>query len=448
MRKFYFLLFFLLSASFAFSENKPVTRAQFARLLNESSLLSGLPDVATLERFSDVPITHPNLGAIVTCVKKGILEGFPGPTFKPEGVITRYELAIILEKLVTAIEKLYSASFHVFETSVSISDVPKDHWAFTQVQKLVQYHIVALDSGGAFRGKSPATVSEVEQTLTQIKKQTILLKDSKAEKKDVHKTSTHTTGCISGNCINGSGTYVFSSGTRYAGEFNNGKQEGEGMSYYANGDTYEGEWKQGKMEGQGTYTWANKTKYVGSWKNGNREGYGTLYNSDGSIAFQGQWKEGKKVETVVSKDTKKDEKPHELDMDELLKKGIYDTHDSPVNTVDFTPFDKPEHSTKKKNTKAETNTNKVTVKNEIYCNALFVFNGADGYVKTAIAGTFYFSINKEKEYTSPAKIHDPPGSGNTLSVYFDNPYSAKAIGRATSNASSKAKVFYCIGAHK
>ena len=49
--------------------------------------------------------------------------------------------------------------------------------------------------------------------------------------------------CIYGDCVNGLGTYT-----------------------YSNGDKYVGEWKNDSKYGQGTYTYSNGTKYVGECK--------------------------------------------------------------------------------------------------------------------------------------------------------------------------------------
>ena len=55
--------------------------------------------------------------------------------------------------------------------------------------------------------------------------------------------------CIEGNCIDGKGTYMWTSGK-------------------LTGDKYLGQFKDGKMHGQGTYTYLNGDRYIGYFKNG------------------------------------------------------------------------------------------------------------------------------------------------------------------------------------
>ncbi|MBN8548598.1 MAG: hypothetical protein J0M12_04710 [Deltaproteobacteria bacterium] len=80
------------------------------------------------------------------------------------------------------------------------------------------------------------------------------------------------TGCVSGNCQEGYGTYV-----------------------YADGDKYEGGFKGGTRSGMGTFSWGSGIKYVGAWEAGNQNGQGTQYNPDGSVSYSGQWQNGKQV---------------------------------------------------------------------------------------------------------------------------------------------------------
>ncbi|HEX5626159.1 MAG TPA: caspase family protein, partial [Saprospiraceae bacterium] len=154
-------------------------------------------------------------------------------------------------------------------------------------------------------------------------------------------------GCTKGDCLNGFGTYQYSSGSYYTGEFKGGKRHGKGIFYYSNQNKYLGDWKmdrrhgEGKMqfqngdvykgaffddrmEGQGTMDFASQDRYSGSWKNnkpngtgsyyfhsGERyegqfadarfEGEGCLYYKNGS-SYKGQWKASKKDGLGIFKD--------------------------------------------------------------------------------------------------------------------------------------------------
>lgn len=141
-------------------------------------------------------------------------------------------------------------------------------------------------------------------------------------------------GCLSGDCKNGAGLYAYPDGSKYEGNFVNGKFEGEGVFYFANGDVYtgafkenypdgfgarkmkdgteeSGEWKQGEFigqslvvqgktgcidgdceTGQGVYVYKEgSAKYTGTFKNSAPDGYGTCVYANGDV-YVGEWKEG------------------------------------------------------------------------------------------------------------------------------------------------------------
>jgi hypothetical protein len=51
-------------------------------------------------------------------------------------------------------------------------------------------------------------------------------------------------GCISGNCVDGSGTYIWETGQKYKGQWKTGKKNGKGTLFYENGTIYhKGLWK-------------------------------------------------------------------------------------------------------------------------------------------------------------------------------------------------------------
>ncbi len=74
--------------------------------------------------------------------------------------------------------------------------------------------------------------------------------------------------CISGNCTNGTGTFVYPSGAKYTGDFVNSRSHGQGICYYTNNTTYQGSWKNGYPEGAGKKTFANGKEWVGQWRKG------------------------------------------------------------------------------------------------------------------------------------------------------------------------------------
>ena len=90
------------------------------------------------------------------------------------------------------------------------------------------------------------------------------------------------------NCF---GTYTFSDGAEYVGEYKDDKGHGQGTFTYANGNQYIGEFKDGQLHGQGTFIFPNGTKHVGAYEDGSPNGQGTLTFPDGD-QYVGEFKDG------------------------------------------------------------------------------------------------------------------------------------------------------------
>ena len=95
-------------------------------------------------------------------------------------------------------------------------------------------------------------------------------------KKNTTITSILRTGCVTGNCDNGNGTYVHPTQGSYKGSWRNGKRDGYGMHFYGNGQKmYVGEYVLGRRYGSGIYYFPNGEKFEGRFiddrptKNGN-----------------------------------------------------------------------------------------------------------------------------------------------------------------------------------
>jgi len=120
-------------------------------------------------------------------------------------------------------------------------------------------------------------------------------------------STTTTTSCLSGNCLNGFGKYRFANGAVYEGNFVNGRASGKGNVKYADGSTYVGDFVNGKMEGRGIYLYANGNTYNGGWANNLKSGQGTqtLKQSDELYVgqFSGDKRNGKGKATYKNGDT-------------------------------------------------------------------------------------------------------------------------------------------------
>ena len=80
-------------------------------------------------------------------------------------------------------------------------------------------------------------------------------------------TEAKTSGCMSGNCDNGQGLYIWATGERYEGSWQNGKFEGRGSYTWSDGSKYSGNWQRGQRNGQGTFYAPNGTSKTGTWQN-------------------------------------------------------------------------------------------------------------------------------------------------------------------------------------
>ena len=122
--------------------------------------------------------------------------------------------------------------------------------------------------------------------------------------------------CVEGDCKNGQGTMVYSTGQKFSGGFKDGMRHGKGVFLLpggrklvgvwedneiregtytdSDGTTYTGQWQFRERNGQGTMTWPDGRKYVGYFKSGQRHGKGTMVYPDGRT-YVGDYKWGERT---------------------------------------------------------------------------------------------------------------------------------------------------------
>jgi hypothetical protein len=183
----------------------------------------------------------------------------------------------------------------------------------------------------------------------------------------------HKSGCISGTCTNGKGTYAYPNGSRYSGDFRaslpygkgsllsrdgsiyhgdyvKGLKHGKGKMTYTNGDTYFGEFKNDIIAGQGKMNYRNKDSYYGSWHDGQSHGHGAyvfadgeqyigefvagqfngngkLIRTDGS-SYEGQWVQNKKHGEGIATDRKGTQMFQVFNMNKLIKESKTSTNNN------------------------------------------------------------------------------------------------------------------------
>ena len=110
-------------------------------------------------------------------------------------------------------------------------------------------------------------------------------------------------GCVAGDCENGFGTYVWSSGDMYTGFWKNGEKHYFGMQFWQDGDFWYGLYKDGNRKpGHGIYVWDDgdyetRTSPVyfserGCVSGDCENGWGVYIYEDGDL-HAGYWKNGR-----------------------------------------------------------------------------------------------------------------------------------------------------------
>lgn len=140
------------NGQFGFGDN--ITRGQVAVLIQKYLKLE--QNVEQKTKFID---TKGNMyeGAIEAVAQAGIMTGDGNGKFRPDGVLTRYEMSVVLQKVFQLKEN--------GNTVGSFKDVPKGHWAEGYVKALADNNISKGDGKGNFLGDDFVKREEYAQFL-------------------------------------------------------------------------------------------------------------------------------------------------------------------------------------------------------------------------------------------------------------------------------------------
>jgi hypothetical protein len=127
-----------------FAGETPLNRYQLAttmaRVLDSTKL--SVPTVTTM--FGDIVPNHWAAPHVQKTVAAKLMQGFPDQTFRGEQVLTRYQLAVVLAKLLDQLK--------VPPRSLAPTDLPAEHWAAAAVKAVTGLEVLPLGMDGRFRG--------------------------------------------------------------------------------------------------------------------------------------------------------------------------------------------------------------------------------------------------------------------------------------------------------
>jgi internalin A len=140
------------NGQFGFGDN--ITRGQVASLVQRYLKLES--KVEQKEMFTDTK-GHMFEQDIATVAQAGIMQGDGTGKFRPEGVLTRYEMSVVLQKVFQLNENENNLE--------NFTDVPTGHWAEGYVKALVDNNISKGDGNGNFLGDDFVTREQYAQFL-------------------------------------------------------------------------------------------------------------------------------------------------------------------------------------------------------------------------------------------------------------------------------------------
>ncbi|MER2089924.1 MAG: S-layer homology domain-containing protein, partial [Sporosarcina sp.] len=120
-------------------------------------VFSSVQAEASSQSFKDVPHNHPYKEIIQNMQARGMINGYPDGTFKPNEKVSRKHVAQLLGKALQLDAKS--------ETGIRYKDVPKNHPYYDAISKVTQAGIFSGDVNGNFNPEAPLTRVQMAKVL-------------------------------------------------------------------------------------------------------------------------------------------------------------------------------------------------------------------------------------------------------------------------------------------
>lgn len=140
----------------SFEPGGKLTRGEAAVVLARVLGLSPVPD----SKYKDTK-GHFAAGYINALAEAGLTEGYPDGTFRPDNVVSRQEMAVLLARIA---EPDYRGKGGKY------MDVDKSLWSFAEISALTEAGIMQGYADGTFRPHNPVTRGEMAVLINRIEK--------------------------------------------------------------------------------------------------------------------------------------------------------------------------------------------------------------------------------------------------------------------------------------
>jgi hypothetical protein len=131
-----------------FKPDNQITRAEIATFM---VMAMGLTYTGGETAFPDVPSTHWAYSFIMAAKQHGIVSGYPDGTFKPDNLVTRTEISVMVT---------LSRSWTYGGTVPDFTDVPTTFWGYPYIMASKEHGVIGGYPDGTFKPNNQASRAE------------------------------------------------------------------------------------------------------------------------------------------------------------------------------------------------------------------------------------------------------------------------------------------------
>ncbi|WP_432665508.1 S-layer homology domain-containing protein [Wukongibacter baidiensis] len=142
-----------------FSPDKPLTRAQGATILVRALGLEEKNE--SVNSFNDIDKDHWAREEISIAAEHGIIKGYEDGSFRPEKPITREQMAVMLDRVL-------SDELKKKEKNLKYNDVDDDRWSYDSISKMTYYDIFKGYEDNSFRPTKNITRAQMAALMDRI----------------------------------------------------------------------------------------------------------------------------------------------------------------------------------------------------------------------------------------------------------------------------------------